>query len=193
MSLLNVFPLDAYLLDNVVAYFLSKLFVEVPMTLVQYIVMFILVYFLMDMQGDFMLLVLSTFGLGMVSNSVAMALGCMVPDVKDVTELAPLLYVPQILFGGFFIRTGEIPVFMRWAQYICSMKYAMNLMLLNEFRADRDTCQGPDAAKNCREIIDSNNIDGEIFYVYIILLFGLFIVFRLLGVFILIQKAKRFY
>jgi hypothetical protein len=43
--------------------------------------------------------------------------------VKDVTELAPLLFVPQILFGGFFIRTSLIPVWLRWAQYVCGMKY----------------------------------------------------------------------
>lgn len=178
---------------SVPAYFISKLVVEAPMTFVQFIVLYLLVYFMMDMQGDYILLVLSTWGLGMVSNSVAMGLGCMVPDVKDVTELAPLMYVPQILFAGFFIRTDQIPIFLRWAQYLCSMKYAMNLVLMSEFRLDRDNCQGPAAAANCREIIESNNIDPEIFYVYIILLFALFIAFRVVGAMILIQKAKRFY
>lgn len=27
-------------------------------------------------------------------------IGCLVTDVKDVTELAPLLFVPQLLFAG---------------------------------------------------------------------------------------------
>ena len=27
-------------------------------------------------------------------------IGCLVADVKDVTELAPLLFVPQLLFAG---------------------------------------------------------------------------------------------
>lgn len=178
---------------SVVAYFVSKLVVEAPMTFMQFIVQYLLVYFMMDMQGDFILMVLATFGLGMASNSVAMAMGCAVPDVKDVTELAPLMYVPQILFAGFFIRTDQIPVFLRWAQYLCSMKYGMNLVLMSEFRLDRDNCQGADAEKNCREIMESNSIDASVFYIYIILLFVLFLVGRLLGAGILIQKAKRFY
>eukprot|EP01039_Chlorochromonas_danica_P003569 gene3569-3908_t len=178
---------------SIVAYFLSKLLVEAPMTFVQFIIQYLLDYYMMDMQGSFILMVLATWGLGMVSNSIAMGLGCMVPDVKDVTELAPLMYVPQILFAGFFIRTSQIPVFLRWAQYLCSMKYAMNLVLMTEFRLDRDNCQGEEAAKNCREIISSNNIEPKIFYVYIILLFVLFAGFRLIGAFILVQKAKRFY
>lgn len=178
---------------SLTSYFMSKLVVEAPLTFVQFIINYLLVYFMMDMQGDFILLVLASWGLGMVSNSVAMAMGCVVPDVKDVTELAPLIFVPQILFAGFFIRTGEIPIFLRWAQYLCSMKYSMNLVLLNEFRLDRPTCQGAAAEANCREIIESNGIDGNVFYIYIILLFVLFVAFRLAGALVLVQKAKRFY
>jgi predicted nucleic acid-binding Zn ribbon protein len=163
------------------------------MTFAQFVLQYLFVYFMMDMQGDFIYLVLASFGLGMVSNSVAMGLGCMLPDVKDVTELAPLIYVPQILFAGFFIRTDQIPVFLRWAQYLCSMKYAMNLVLLSEFRLDRPNCQGAEAADNCREILDSNSVQAEDFYIYIILLFVLFLVFRVTGALILVQKAKRFY
>jgi hypothetical protein len=43
------------------------------------------------------------------------------------------LFVPQILFSGFFIRTSLIPIYMRWAQYLCSLKYAINLLLIIEF------------------------------------------------------------
>ena len=35
----------------------------------------------------------------------------------------------QMLFAGFFIRTSQIPVFLRWAQYVCVLKYSINLLL----------------------------------------------------------------
>jgi ABC-type multidrug transport system permease subunit len=179
---------------SVIAYFISKIFVEAPLTFLQIIVQFILVYFLCSLQGNFIILVLACWGLGMVSNSVAMAMGCLVPDVKDVTELAPLVFVPQILFAGFFIRTSQIPVFLRWAQYLCSMKYAMNLVLIDEFGKSSDKCTASsDAAANCEMIQSSNDINDKIYYVYILILFGLFVGFRVIGGVILAEKAKRFY
>ena len=47
------------------------------------------------------------------------------PDVQTVIEL---LFIPQILFAGFFIRTTFIPVFLRWAQWLCSLKYTVNFL-----------------------------------------------------------------
>lgn len=62
--------------------------------------MLILIYYLTDMQGNFILLVLVCFALGVASSSVAVMIGCSVTDVKSVSELAPLLFVPQMLFLG---------------------------------------------------------------------------------------------
>lgn len=181
-------------LDGILAYFVSKIVVEAPVTFAQMLLQWIIGYFMMDLQGNFILLVLASFGLGMVSNSIAMGLGCLVPDVKDVTELAPLAYVPQILFAGFFIRTGQIPVFLRWAQYLCGMKYAMNLVLMNEFRETSPSCShSEDARANCHAVVSLNDVDTKNFWYYILILFGIFIAFRIAGGLVLIQKAKRFY
>ena len=38
----------------------------------------------------------------------AVMIGCLVADVKDVSELAPLLFVPQLLFAGDAMRCGEM-------------------------------------------------------------------------------------
>ena len=38
----------------------------------------------------------------------AVMIGCLVADVKDVSELAPLLFVPQLLFAGEAMRCGEM-------------------------------------------------------------------------------------
>jgi hypothetical protein len=121
-----------------------------------------------------------------------MALGCAVTDVKDVTELAPLLFVPQLLFAGFFIQTSEIPVFLRWAQYLCGIKYALNIILSTEFHEDNDSCAG-DAASNCASILDNNEIDSDLMWFYILMLVILFAAFRLLAAIVLVMKSKRFY
>lgn len=176
------------------AYFLSKLLVEIPMNFIQTLEQFILCYFLVGMRGNFILIVLAAWALSMCSCSVAVMMGCAVGDVKSVTELAPLLFVPQMLFVGFFIRTSLIPIFLRWAQYLCSLKYAMNLIILTEFSLSLDSCSDSAAARdNCRGLIDSNDIDAKNYWIYIILLFALFAAFRIVALIMLTEKAKKFY
>ena len=36
---------------------------------------------------------------------------------------------------------SKIPIFLRWAQYLCSLKYAINLVLLTEFAPGNPNCQ----------------------------------------------------
>jgi len=175
-----------------IAYFISKAAVELPMTLLQTIVQYIIVYYMIHFQGSWIYLMLAAWGLGISSCSVAVMLGCLVADVKDVTELAPLMYVPQLLFAGFFIRTSQIPAFLRWAQYLCSMKYSINLLLLTEFDHRLRSCSG-DAAMLCKGAIDNNNVKRDQAWLYILLLAVLFVAFRLAGAIILVKKAKRFY
>ena len=173
-------------------YFISKVILEMPLTFLQTIFQFLLVFYMMNLRGSYILLVLEAWALGGASSSVAMALGASVSNVKDVTELAPLLFVPQLLFAGFFIRTSNIPPILRWAQYLCGIKYTMNLVLLTEFNSKLPSCQG-DAAEACKAIIDTNDISGENWWVYILLLGVLFVGFRLLALVILVYKARRFY
>eukprot|EP01035_Chromulina_nebulosa_P017689 gene17689-23279_t len=176
------------------AYFVSKILIELPLVFVQTVLQFIFVYFMMDLQGNFILLVLASWGLAVAACSIAVILGCAIADVKDVTEFAPLLFVPQLLFAGFFIRLSQVPVYLRWSQYLCSLKYAMNLLIAIEFDPSSKSCKhSSDAEHNCRNLLSNNNIQLDYLWLYAFLLFVLFAGFRLIGASILVEKAKRFY
>jgi len=176
------------------AYFISKLFVELPLCFLQMIYSYILTYFFIGLRGNYIYFVLTGWILGLTSNSLAMMLGCAVPDVKSVTELSPLLFVPQILFGGFFIRTTQIPLVLRWANYLCGLKYAMNLQFFNEFHESIASCEDSEqAAENCAQLLEKNDISSTGVGLYIMALIILFVGYRFLGIMILYQKAKRFY
>ena len=146
----------------------------------------------MDLQGNFFYIVLAAWGLGCASASCGMALGCAVTDVKDVTEMAPLLFVPQLLFAGFFIATSEIPLMLRWCQWLCGIKYALNIILYTEFGPDNDNCQGA-AADLCAAALENNDIEGDMIWFYCLMLAVLFLAFRLLAAFILVAKSQKFY
>ena len=40
-----------------------------------------------------------------------------------LTVLDSEVLVPQLLFAGFFIQAEQIPIWLRWAQYTCALKY----------------------------------------------------------------------
>jgi len=168
--------------------------VEVPLTIIQMMVQWILAYFMMDLQGNYFKLVAAAFGLAMTSNSLAMILGSALSDVKEVTELSSLLFVPQILFAGFFVRLSQIPIFLRWAQYLCGMSYGVKLAFTIEFDPSLHACRtSPAAAANCHNLLASNGLDNDLFWVSIVCIFGIFLIARTIAGIILNQKAKSFY
>ena len=97
-----------------------------------------------------------------------------------------------MLFAGFFIRLSQVPIFLRWAQYLCALKYSINLILVTEFDPSLKSCEG-NARANCLGLLQQNNVQTQYIWLYILLLVILFIGFRAIGAFILVQKAKRFY
>jgi ABC-type multidrug transport system ATPase subunit len=174
------------------SYFISKAFIELPLVFFQTLAAWSLVWNIIGFQGPFILMVIVSWGLGIAAASLGVLVGCLVPDVKKAAELMPLLFVPQILFAGFFIRIELIPVFLRWVQYLCSLKYAMNILLLLEFDPTSDHCSG-DARSKCEGALDANDVIKEQWWVYALILAVLFLGFRIISVFVLVQKAKTFY
>ena len=140
-------------------------------------------------------LVFST--LSVSSTAVAVLLGCAVEDPKMATEFLPLLFVPQLLFAGFFVRTDLIPAWLQWAQYLCSLTYGVRLALLAEFgdcaRNENNEYYTPDQPNICANLLEVNQVNEDDKPLYWGILWGLFIVFRLSGLALLRKKATKFY
>merc|ERR1711964_58184 len=51
--------------------------------------------------------------------------------IASNTEFAllgiPIIFVPQVLFSGAFVDLDTIPEWIRWAQWLCTLKYGVNL------------------------------------------------------------------
>ena len=64
-------------------------------------------------KSSFGILFANCYMLAMASTAMAVMLGCSVEDPKLGQELLPLLFVPQMLFAGFFVAPDLIPVWLR--------------------------------------------------------------------------------
>jgi ABC-type multidrug transport system ATPase subunit len=173
------------------SYGISKIIAELPLAFMQNLLLVVIVYNLCGFRGNFLVLVCCEWALGLCASSVAMLLGAGAKDVKKATEASPALFVPQLMFSGFFIAINKIPTWLRWAQYLCSLKYTLNIVLVNEFGVS--TCGAGDGAEQvaCRELLERNDVDESMVWRDALVLMALFLGFRLAALLILRKTANN--
>lgn len=174
----------------VASYFLSRLTMEAFITAFQMLVLAAITYFLIDFRSDFFMFYLNMYVLAMASTALAVYLGCSIEDPKLGQEFLPLLFVPQMLFAGFFVVPDLIPVWLRWARYLCSLTYSVRIALIEEFGKGCGSEAGDDA---CYQLIDNIGANEDDTWWYWLILFGLFACFRVLALIALQQKAVKFF
>lgn len=131
----------------------------------------------------------TVYSLAMASTAMAVLLGCAIEDPKLAQEMLPLLFVPQMLFAGFFVRPELIPSWLRWAQYLCTLTYSVRILLVSEF----DNCStDPAALNNCDVLLDDVGANPDDTWWYWLVLLSLFVFFRLSALFVLKHKASKF-
>ena len=162
---------------------------EAVLTALQMLLLLVINYFMIEFQAPFLQLWIIIYVLAMAATALAVALGCSVEDTKIAQEMLPIVFVPQLLFAGFFVTPELIPSFLRWAQYLCSLTYAVRLALIAEF--DRD-CGSAEGYKNCQDLLTRTEADPDEVWWYWLVLAAIFVIFRLGALFILRQKASKF-
>jgi hypothetical protein len=173
---------------SVVSYFISKLIFEALITLLQILEILVIVYNMVDLQAPFYKFVAIEFALAMSSTATAVLVGCSVEDPKMAIEFMPVIFLPQILFAGLFVRTELIPVWLRWAQYLCALMYSVRLALLAEF-SDCASVSTLPIPNPCKTLLEANEVDETEKTLYWVILWGLFVVFRVSGLVVLRKKA----
>jgi ABC-2 type transporter len=83
---------------------------EVVLTAAQVFVMILITYWLIQFQAGFGIFYITVLVLALGSTALAVLLGCSVEDPKLGQEMLPILFVPQMLFAGFFVVPQLIPV-----------------------------------------------------------------------------------
>lgn len=98
------------------AYFLSKMLVELPQVLLSACIVYLVAYWMMHLNGAFHLYILTFWASGVAAASTALLVGCLAANPEVANQAGPALFVPQLLFAGFYIKMSQIPVWLRWIQ-----------------------------------------------------------------------------
>jgi ABC-type multidrug transport system permease subunit len=117
------------------AYFLSKVIVEFPFQCIFPVLTSVIVYWIIGFRPGFDHFLLFTLFLIMASLNGS-AIGFLSSTIVDSPDAAavigPLILLPFIIYGGFFVSNKNSPSWLAWIQWISPAQYAFTGMLLNE-------------------------------------------------------------
>ena len=170
-------------LYSVTACILARLSVEFPIIFCQNLVLALLIYFLEGFVGNFMLLVLAMFLLGCATASMAIMFGAAFKNVEKAVELGVFLFIPQIMFCGFFVSIDQIPKLFQWAQWLCGLKYAVNIAYI----AELTNLPGYEA------VFATTGIEHGLLWMYILILVALAVGTTALSIVLLSYRSKSVY
>lgn len=174
-------------------YFIAKSMVELPQTFLNAAITWAAAYFLMGLQGSFIMYVLIFWLTGIAAASTALLVGCIASNAEVGQQAAPAVFVPQLLFAGFFIQAEQIPLWLRWAQYTCALKYGMKLNIMNEFGAETIKDWPLEQQMAVTKFIYMNEINVDHGWIYAGILLAIVAVVRMLSVFALAKRAAAFF
>jgi ABC-2 type transporter len=106
-----------------------------------------IIYLMAQLNLSFGVFFVANFLLTLSGNAIATALGAMIRDPKVSSALLTVAVLPQVFFSGLLVTTTLMPIWISWAQYLCSLRFTSGLVLLYEFEecgsADEDAyCEG---------------------------------------------------
>jgi hypothetical protein len=128
-------------------------------------------------------MLVAMFLLGLATACTALLFGSSLKDVSKAVELGFLLFVPQILFSGFFVAIDQIPAILQWAQWLCSLKYAVNILYIAEL-SDLDGHE---------KLFELSSVNKNLLWMYIGILIGIAVVLSTLACVMLRYRSKSVY
>lgn len=172
------------------AYLTSKTLVELPITATSALLITLVVYWAVGLNGDFGMHLVILFLEMEAIISLALIGGSLAPSPKAAIEFAPVAVMPQVIFAGLFIRLSALPVYLRWVQYVVALAYAIKLALVVEFDGER--CPTSAICAQWAAVVDGNAADKADVPWYLGMLVVLFVVMRALAWMALEWKARQF-
>ena len=135
--------------------------------------------------ADFLILFLILFALGQASGALAKVVGAISASTELALICLPLIFVPQVLFSGAFVNLETIPEWIRWAQWLCMLKYGVNLAATTVLTG----VPGSDTPE-FKQLLAQQDIDPSMTTRDAVILCALWVVFELLACFSLLVVSS---
>jgi ABC-type transport system involved in multi-copper enzyme maturation permease subunit len=121
---------------GIIPYYLAKTMIDTPFLILMPLLYIQIVYYgvgltitverVLVYNATFICLVFTTTALGMF-------IGTIFTKEAVALAIAPVSLSPMIIFSGFLVNLDTVYVWLRWIQYLSPIRYAMEILVRNEF------------------------------------------------------------
>lgn len=119
------------------SYFLARTFGDLPLELALPTAFVIIIYWMGGLKPDpitFILSLLVVLYNVLVSQSLGLAIGAILMDIKQATTLASVTTLVFLIAGGYYVQ--QIPPFIVWLKYLSYSYYCYKLLLGIQYSED---------------------------------------------------------
>ncbi|KAF2073524.1 hypothetical protein CYY_005173 [Polysphondylium violaceum] len=120
---------------NTMAFFLSLIFAEIPISIIETVIFTTLVYWMCGLQANaekFIYFVLLNFVADISFQSFFKMVSAFSPTHTIAAVLAPAILAPFLLFSGFMAPKPSIPGWWIWIYWMSPIKYGFEGLMSNE-------------------------------------------------------------
>ena len=174
------------------AYVLGQLMVEAPLNFATASLWFLITYFSIGWQGRLIYFIAVAFFVLMICTSMVLMLSSLMKNAAAGLGLVPLIIAPQLLFMGTFVRIQQMTPILSWVANIAFLKYAMNLMAVEEFTT---ACNLPPAycgaTGQWASLLALDNFVQANVWWYALVLGAFLVFFRGMGTMLLLRRLNQ--
>ncbi|ORX98562.1 hypothetical protein K493DRAFT_280357 [Basidiobolus meristosporus CBS 931.73] len=157
------------------SYYFSKIIVELPINLFIPVIFSSITYWMIGYQADagkFFIYMLTNVVMSLVGSAFGMFIASLFKQLQVALAVVPLVVLPLMMFGGFFLNNGSAPVYLGWIQWLSPIKYSFAALAKNQFRGL--VIQGQDVGE---QQLRSLSLDGGFsIFVNIVMMVMLYVV-----------------
>jgi len=117
-----------------ITYVTVKSLVQIPETCLFALIYLLVCYWMVRFDSTFGELYLSIILSVNAMASVGLILGVVAKNISVAVQMFPVTFVPFLLFANFVVSVNQIPVWIRWLQWIDVFKYMLNVLCITEFQ-----------------------------------------------------------
>eukprot|EP01017_Pseudomicrothorax_dubius_P038215 TRINITY_DN5697_c0_g2_i1.p1 TRINITY_DN5697_c0_g2~~TRINITY_DN5697_c0_g2_i1.p1 ORF type:complete len:357 (-),score=45.35 TRINITY_DN5697_c0_g2_i1:26-1096(-) len=176
---------------TVSAYFWGRSLSDIPFHIITPMIELSIIYFgtglSTSLPEKYWIAALTAITCYFTGTSYGLFLSVAIPKQEVATALVPVVMIPLMAFGGFFVNQNKIPVFFYPIQYISPFKYAYQVLTQNEFTDNTTLKCLISNPPTCNPLADHNFREGM--WLSLILLFVIGLAVRIFSV-ILMYKIS---
>eukprot|EP01120_Amphizonella_sp_Union-15-10_P010524 TRINITY_DN4225_c0_g1_i1.p1 TRINITY_DN4225_c0_g1~~TRINITY_DN4225_c0_g1_i1.p1 ORF type:complete len:645 (+),score=104.75 TRINITY_DN4225_c0_g1_i1:69-2003(+) len=125
-------------------YYSAKVLAEEPIFLMTAIVFSCIFYWLVGFAPSadrFFIFLLVCYLLLNVAFGFGIMIIAIFPDPAVALNVFPMVFIPLMIFSGFYLNSHNTPKYFIWIEYLSYLKYGFRALMVNEFRGYSFYCK----------------------------------------------------